>query len=205
MGTELPGELSAGGLQDGPPVEAGLCPESSRKMVSFFLKHFCKQNNACLLPKIQAVPQTQLSEAALLSLWPRVPPWPYWRRFQVKVCIDKPGLTLVGSGLASQGAKCALPMAPGRQLLCFPLSQVKFIHDQTSPNPKYKGFFHGVREIVREQGEPLGLPPQVGSGTSARMKGLFLFLPWPLLCAASPSPHWGQCASVTSIPACSQG
>lgn len=31
--------------------------------------------------------------------------------------------------------------------------QVKFIHDQTSPNPKYRGFFHGVREIVREQGK----------------------------------------------------
>ncbi|KAB0389828.1 hypothetical protein E2I00_012812, partial [Balaenoptera physalus] len=29
---------------------------------------------------------------------------------------------------------------------------VKFIHDQTSPSPKYRGFFHGVREIVREQG-----------------------------------------------------
>lgn len=32
---ELPGKLCAGGLQDGPPVEAGLCPESSGKMVSF--------------------------------------------------------------------------------------------------------------------------------------------------------------------------
>ena len=30
--------------------------------------------------------------------------------------------------------------------------KVKFIHDQTSPNPKYRGFFQGVREIVREQG-----------------------------------------------------
>ncbi|XP_023580826.1 tricarboxylate transport protein, mitochondrial isoform X2 [Trichechus manatus latirostris] len=30
--------------------------------------------------------------------------------------------------------------------------KVKFIHDQTSSKPKYKGFFHGVREIVREQG-----------------------------------------------------
>uniref|UniRef100_A0A8C9AIR0 Tricarboxylate transport protein, mitochondrial n=1 Tax=Prolemur simus TaxID=1328070 RepID=A0A8C9AIR0_PROSS len=30
--------------------------------------------------------------------------------------------------------------------------KVKFIHDQTSANPKYRGFFHGVREIVREQG-----------------------------------------------------
>ncbi|XP_035495331.1 tricarboxylate transport protein B, mitochondrial [Scophthalmus maximus] len=30
--------------------------------------------------------------------------------------------------------------------------KVKFIHDQTSANPKYKGFAHGVREIVRVQG-----------------------------------------------------
>ncbi|XP_049619338.1 tricarboxylate transport protein B, mitochondrial [Syngnathus scovelli] len=30
--------------------------------------------------------------------------------------------------------------------------KVKFIHDQTSANPKYRGFYHGVREIVRAQG-----------------------------------------------------
>lgn len=30
--------------------------------------------------------------------------------------------------------------------------KVKFIHDQTQPNPKFRGFFHGVREIVRHQG-----------------------------------------------------
>lgn len=30
--------------------------------------------------------------------------------------------------------------------------KVKFINDQNSKNPKFKGFFHGVREIVREQG-----------------------------------------------------
>ncbi|EMP40257.1 Tricarboxylate transport protein [Chelonia mydas] len=30
--------------------------------------------------------------------------------------------------------------------------KVKFIHDQCSPKPKYRGFFHGVREIIREQG-----------------------------------------------------
>ncbi|KAM6965024.1 tricarboxylate transport protein B, mitochondrial [Aplochiton taeniatus] len=30
--------------------------------------------------------------------------------------------------------------------------KVKFIHDQSSANPKYRGFFHGVREIVRTQG-----------------------------------------------------
>ncbi len=30
--------------------------------------------------------------------------------------------------------------------------KVKFINDQRSANPKYKGFFHGVRHIVKEQG-----------------------------------------------------
>ncbi|XP_059910375.1 tricarboxylate transport protein B, mitochondrial [Gadus macrocephalus] len=30
--------------------------------------------------------------------------------------------------------------------------KVKFIHDQTSANPKYKGFYHGVREIINTQG-----------------------------------------------------
>lgn len=33
------------------------------------------------------------------------------------------------------------------------LSKVKFIHDQTSSNPKYRGFFHGVREIIRSEGK----------------------------------------------------
>ncbi|XP_035211555.1 putative tricarboxylate transport protein, mitochondrial [Stegodyphus dumicola] len=30
--------------------------------------------------------------------------------------------------------------------------KVKFINDQQSPNPKFRGFFHGVREIVKQQG-----------------------------------------------------
>ncbi|XP_072446194.1 tricarboxylate transport protein, mitochondrial-like isoform X1 [Chiloscyllium punctatum] len=30
--------------------------------------------------------------------------------------------------------------------------KVKFIHDQCSPNPRYQGFIHGVREIIQEQG-----------------------------------------------------
>lgn len=30
--------------------------------------------------------------------------------------------------------------------------KVKFIHDQNSANPKFKGFFHGVRQIVKQQG-----------------------------------------------------
>jgi solute carrier family 25 citrate transporter 1 len=30
--------------------------------------------------------------------------------------------------------------------------KVKFINDQSSANPKFKGFFHGVREIIKTQG-----------------------------------------------------
>lgn len=33
--------------------------------------------------------------------------------------------------------------------------KVKFIDDQAKPNPKYRGFFHGVRDIVRTQGKLL--------------------------------------------------
>eukprot|EP00116_Pleurobrachia_bachei_P012514 sb/3472776/ len=30
--------------------------------------------------------------------------------------------------------------------------KVKFIHDQNQANPKYRGFVHGVREIVKQEG-----------------------------------------------------
>jgi solute carrier family 25 citrate transporter 1 len=30
--------------------------------------------------------------------------------------------------------------------------KVKFIHDQNSANPKYRGFYHGVREIIKQNG-----------------------------------------------------
>ncbi|XP_071502020.1 tricarboxylate transport protein, mitochondrial-like [Diadema antillarum] len=30
--------------------------------------------------------------------------------------------------------------------------KVKFINDQTSANPRYRGFFHGLREIIKTQG-----------------------------------------------------
>ncbi|XP_013403745.1 putative tricarboxylate transport protein, mitochondrial [Lingula anatina] len=58
-------------------------------------------------------------------------------------------------------------LTPGQRLLCglgagvceaifavTPMEtiKVKFIHDQTSPNPKYRGFFHGVSEIVKTSG-----------------------------------------------------
>ena len=33
--------------------------------------------------------------------------------------------------------------------------KVKFIHDQTQPNPRFKGFFNGVATIVKSEGKPL--------------------------------------------------
>jgi len=30
--------------------------------------------------------------------------------------------------------------------------KVRLIHDQLSPNPKFKGFVHGVSTIIKEQG-----------------------------------------------------
>lgn len=58
-------------------------------------------------------------------------------------------------------------LGPGQRLLCglgagvaeailavTPMEtvKVKFINDQRSEKPKFKGFFHGVREIVRAEG-----------------------------------------------------
>ena len=31
--------------------------------------------------------------------------------------------------------------------------KVKFINDQTSAKPKFKGFFHGVRSIIKAEGK----------------------------------------------------
>ncbi|KAG9334023.1 hypothetical protein JZ751_009255 [Albula glossodonta] len=49
-------------------------------------------------------------------------------------------------GLGAGVAEAVLVVCPMETI------KVKFIHDRTLPNPKYRGFFHGVREIVREQG-----------------------------------------------------
>ncbi|XP_077353128.1 tricarboxylate transport protein B, mitochondrial [Festucalex cinctus] len=49
-------------------------------------------------------------------------------------------------GLGAGVAEAVLVVCPMETV------KVKFIHDQTSANPKYRGFFHGVRHIVRTQG-----------------------------------------------------
>ncbi|XP_036381201.1 tricarboxylate transport protein A, mitochondrial [Megalops cyprinoides] len=49
-------------------------------------------------------------------------------------------------GLGAGVAEAVLVVCPMETV------KVKFIHDQCSLQPRYRGFFHGVREIVREQG-----------------------------------------------------
>ncbi len=41
--------------------------------------------------------------------------------------------------------------------------KVKFIDDRNSAKPRFRGFFHGVRTIVREQGRNQPHPPPVTS------------------------------------------
>jgi len=51
-------------------------------------------------------------------------------------------LNVVGAGLC-EAVFAVTPMETVK---------VKFIHDRNQPQPKYRGFFHGVREIVKQQG-----------------------------------------------------
>ncbi|XP_048374853.1 tricarboxylate transport protein, mitochondrial-like [Sphaerodactylus townsendi] len=79
--------------------------------------------------------------------------------------------------------------------------KVKFIHDQGSPNPKYRGFFHGVREIVQEQGlrgTYQGLTATVlkqGSNQAIRFFVMTSFRNWYL----GDSPHKEMNPFVTAM------
>ncbi|XP_003387955.1 PREDICTED: tricarboxylate transport protein, mitochondrial-like [Amphimedon queenslandica] len=56
--------------------------------------------------------------------------------------------------------------------------KVKFIHDQTQPNPKYKGFFHGVRTIIKQEGirgTYQGLTPTILKQGSNQMIRFFVY------------------------------
>lgn len=50
--------------------------------------------------------------------------------------------------------------------------KVKFINDQSSANPKFKGFFHGVREIVKTQGKYFGFISLLRSYPTMTLLGL---------------------------------
>ncbi|RNA33357.1 tricarboxylate transport [Brachionus plicatilis] len=56
-----------------------------------------------------------------------------------------PGTRLL-AGLGAGVSEAILAVTPMETV------KVKFIHDQNSANPKYRGFFHGVREIVKQNG-----------------------------------------------------
>ena len=51
------------------------------------------------------------------------------------------------SGLGAGVAEAVFVVCPMETI------KVKFIHDQTQPNPKYRGFFSGVWTIIKEDGK----------------------------------------------------
>lgn len=51
------------------------------------------------------------------------------------------------AGLGAGVAEAVLAVTPMETV------KVKFINDQRSGNPQYKGFFHGVATIVRQEGK----------------------------------------------------
>ncbi|EDO33353.1 predicted protein [Nematostella vectensis] len=52
----------------------------------------------------------------------------------------------LASGLGAGVSEAVVVVCPMETI------KVKFIHDQTQPNPKYKGFFSGVRTILKTEG-----------------------------------------------------
>lgn len=53
----------------------------------------------------------------------------------------------LGSGLGAGVAEAVLIVCPMETI------KVKFIHDQTQANPKFKGFFSGVTTIIKQEGK----------------------------------------------------
>eukprot|EP00118_Oscarella_pearsei_P021588 m.242958 g.242958 ORF g.242958 m.242958 type:complete len:325 (+) comp40231_c0_seq2:424-1398(+) len=69
--------------------------------------------------------------------------------YRNKLMDEEGGLStprLLLAGLGAGATEAVLVVCPMETI------KVKFIHDQTQPKPQYKGFFHGIRQIVRKQG-----------------------------------------------------
>lgn len=56
-------------------------------------------------------------------------------------------LQTLGSGLGAGVAEAVIIVCPMETI------KVKFIHDQTQANPKFKGFFSGVTTIIKQEGK----------------------------------------------------
>ena len=67
--------------------------------------------------------------------------------------------------------------------------KVKFINDQTSAKPKFKGFFHGVRHIIKAEGRYICL-------YWGRLDLAVLFTPSTPNRQNRNQVHWNICAGV---------
>ena len=87
--------------------------------------------------------------------------------------------------------------------------KVKFINDQRSANPRFKGFFHGVREIIRAEGEDrtgmgcvvFQLRGGVGTVDMFQVGRLASLTSCPLPPPNTPLPSSHVLSSVTICPA----
>ena len=85
--------------------------------------------------------------------------------------LSKSGTLL--SGLGAGASEAVLVVCPMETI------KVKFIHDQTQPNPRYKGLLHGVRLIIREEGflgVYKGLVPTILKQGTNQMMRFFVFM-----------------------------
>ncbi|XP_051973721.1 tricarboxylate transport protein A, mitochondrial-like isoform X3 [Xyrauchen texanus] len=72
----------------------------------------------------------------------------------VKLTVQDHGLRGLYRGLSSllYGSIPKSAVRSKKDLHIWEGMRVKFIHDQCSLRPRYRGFFHGVREMIRDQG-----------------------------------------------------
>lgn len=64
--------------------------------------------------------------------------------------------------------------------------KVKFINDQRSANPKFRGFFHGVSTIIRQEGKLLLIPISLSNASLIFLRVTCLQVSWAYTKASQP-------------------
>ena len=79
----------------------------------------------------------------------------FWYRFGAFEEFKKRSVDAKGNLSAGQRLLCGLGAGVAEAIFAVtPMEtvKVKFINDQRSKNPQFKGFFHGVRTIIKNEG-----------------------------------------------------
>ena len=84
----------------------------------------------------------------------------YFKRFGAFEELKKRNVDANGNLSAGKRLLCGLGAGVSEAIFAVtPMEtvKVKFINDQRSANPQFKGFFHGVRTIIKNEGNVIGL------------------------------------------------